>query len=696
MAIFALMAVLILAVVGLSIDAGISYLSSDKVERAAAAAALAGVAYLPTDWTDAQAVAYSEATRNGFTDGVNSVTVTPSRPAGTTNEMTVTISVSVPTTFLQLIGFGPHNVTRSATAEYLPPIALGQPGGQLGTTLGSGHACDGIPTSTQAGGYGGPGSGCSGLGSGGDNFYILRTEAWGVQRSQGDGFTPTPNEPATICPNPQGSGTGSCVASPPDYHTISAMRGTDISGSSLNLNAAGGQNYLITIPAGQTADVQIYNPSFAPNDDDGNLNSVYTLHEEDSDFPQTCDSGACASPDSTQSDYATLAYTLFQVPTLAARLSDVEVSQQLFYPLNAAHLELTSAGGTVPNLASASFFYWPNGTGAKTTVTGAVPAMFHNWVSIVQPTLQINSSTDSDYSNDHQLYRTATQFNVNGMGTCSGSLDCYIHNTTAQTEYYRLRIDTLYANGTTVTASNTTSANAQDESSGQPLAHKAYAIQVVPPAVAGASCNGCSVAAMDDLTVYTPVMGSQCQNFEIPLFYLDPSYAGQTITVQLFDLGDVGGGAAYVGVLEPTDVSGTAPTCTTIPSGFAQLASGTSIDDIGTSLYDPGSSYLAEANASGSAVDPGGSSSDAVIQTANSSGGGSIWNGQWLQLQIQVPQSYNLPSSCTTTIVTPANALQIAQQCYWNLYYSVASNATAGDTFSFTAGFGGSPDRLLP
>jgi len=71
-----------------------------------------------------------------------------------------------------------------------------------------------------------------------------------------------------------------------------------------------------------------------------------------------------------------------------------------------------------------------------------------------------------------------------------------------------------------------------------------------------------------------------------------------------------------------------------------------------------------------------------VIQSALSSGG-ALWNGQWLNFQVQVPSNYSLPAWCTTA---PTNA------CYWDLYYSVASGATAGDTFAVTAGFTGSPE----
>ena len=66
MAIFALVSVLLFVVAGLSVDAGTSYLTSNKLERAAAAAALAGVAYLPGDYPDAHNAALVEAARDGF------------------------------------------------------------------------------------------------------------------------------------------------------------------------------------------------------------------------------------------------------------------------------------------------------------------------------------------------------------------------------------------------------------------------------------------------------------------------------------------------------------------------------------------------------------------------------------------------------------------------------------------------------
>jgi hypothetical protein len=91
MVIFALMAVVLFAIAGLAVDAGLSYLTSNSTERAAAAAALSGVTYMPGCFTagagcaapnDATDAALATSARNGFAAGSiidgHAVTVTPS------------------------------------------------------------------------------------------------------------------------------------------------------------------------------------------------------------------------------------------------------------------------------------------------------------------------------------------------------------------------------------------------------------------------------------------------------------------------------------------------------------------------------------------------------------------------------------------------------------------------------------------
>src|SRR6267143_294831 len=61
---------------GLVADIGWYELNMIRIQRAADAAALAGVVYLPGNVGGAVTAAQAEAAKNGFADGVNGVTVT--------------------------------------------------------------------------------------------------------------------------------------------------------------------------------------------------------------------------------------------------------------------------------------------------------------------------------------------------------------------------------------------------------------------------------------------------------------------------------------------------------------------------------------------------------------------------------------------------------------------------------------------
>ncbi len=649
MAIFALVSVLLFVVAGLAVDAGSSYLTSNKLERAAAAAALAGVAYLPGDVPDATNAALVEAARDGFPNagaggvscGVNVFPcVLTSEPQ--TNEMKVTISVSVGTIFLRLVGFGAHTVVRSDTAEYLPPISLGQPGAAQGSSMNG--SCIGLTSycSTPP----------SGLGSSG-SFYFDREEGWGNPRSEGDPFTPSPAQGGTGCG--LGGGDACSAASAPDVHEISQAAGTELAVP--NTNWQGGSNYLIEIPVGQSADLQIYNPAFAPDTCDGGVTAQYCYHENDGSF------GGQNAP---YTSYSAMAYSVFKVTTLSSRLSDSLVSQEIFYPYNATCLATTTATAACPTPQSITYYPYTQATPTATTVA-EIPSTYHQWVSALNYTPTVGST-------DYKMFSNPTDFG-----------NAYLTDTSATVpQYYRLEVDTLTWNGqptcsSAVCTTPSTGTNTQSE------AHKGYSVRLVsdvspPPnpyfgtlgATAGSTNNSLSacptttppaqpttcgtISAMDDMTVFTPVNGANATQFSIPLFSIDPTaYSGQTIEVDLFDVGDVGGGAAYVGLQAPDG------TWTNVNS----------ITDLGASL--------------GGASPPGGPAtvtpawpvagcSTACYQTAGS-GGGAIYNGQWIQLQM--------------TVTSTATG-------YYNLVYNVNPAAVAGDTFAVEVGFSGSPDHLLP
>ncbi len=673
--IFSLSAIVLFAIMGLAVDAGISYLHSDQQQKAAAAAALSGVGYLPGDFTDAQKEATLTAQRDGYTaggTGVNTVTISVTEPTGYTNELQVAITAPAPVYFLDLFGFGTHEVTASAVAEYLPPIQLGEPGSQLGATVGS-------------------------LNKGGDD-YFLRTEGWGNPRSEGDPFTPTPNEEADSC----GPSDTSCVASSPDTHQISCIDGDDLcnddqngststdcgTANNLCLNDNGGENYLIWVPAGTDTSVDIYNPSFDPGNDSDcssqTTSCLDTMHEDDSSFPGLTSDDQSSVPDT---DYDTMGYTIFAVPDLNDRSGDIPLLQDLFCPFNAYNLDQGNSGWSYYKEGTNSSECNPaddSQTGNLTTETGT-PSVFNsptestpNWVPLTSydPTTGINS---------YLFYRTYNELSSESSYTQEVGSSYYLYGG-ASGQYFRLRVDTLAWNGAVInsnTGSNTSpSINSSSLPDGYPLGHNGYSVLAsTASSTVGAqtACSGCTVSAMADMTMYTPIDGAIAPNFDVQLFYLPEEYAGKTITVSAFDPGDVGGGDAYLGILQPAYTSGT----TNYPLQYATLATGSNnqpaVYDLGNDLNSGSDTDISPNDGTNPNNYPY-TSSSAIVQTADG-GGGAIYNGQWIQFTITVPSNFDPGSSSSASN-------------YWDLYYQVSSNAYAGDTLAFEVQYLGSPVHL--
>src|SRR2546428_12993197 len=78
----ALMLTALFGFVGLVMDIAWFEVNLIRVQRAADAAALAGVVYLPTNVSGASTAAINEATKNGYTNGTNGVVVTAAPDAG--------------------------------------------------------------------------------------------------------------------------------------------------------------------------------------------------------------------------------------------------------------------------------------------------------------------------------------------------------------------------------------------------------------------------------------------------------------------------------------------------------------------------------------------------------------------------------------------------------------------------------------
>ena len=124
-------AISVMAFVGLCaivIDVSWYWANSLRMQRAADAAALAGVIRLPADFAGATTLARAESKKNGYENGVNGVSVTPVQDPSNNRRLRVTITADIGTFFARVIGVNSFHTSRSSKAEYVLPGPDGQPG----------------------------------------------------------------------------------------------------------------------------------------------------------------------------------------------------------------------------------------------------------------------------------------------------------------------------------------------------------------------------------------------------------------------------------------------------------------------------------------------------------------------------------------------------------------------------------------
>ncbi len=115
------------------IDVSWYWANTLRVQRAADAAALAGVVWLPNLYSSADTTARAEATKNGYTAGVNGTTITTQKDPLNDRRLIVTISSPVPSFFARVIGIASFPVNRTSKAEFILPVAMGSPENYYGT-----------------------------------------------------------------------------------------------------------------------------------------------------------------------------------------------------------------------------------------------------------------------------------------------------------------------------------------------------------------------------------------------------------------------------------------------------------------------------------------------------------------------------------------------------------------------------------
>jgi hypothetical protein len=508
---------------------------------------------------------------------------------GHPNQLRVTVAKQAPVFFMQIFGFRPYVVARTAVAAYLPPISLGSPGSQAGSSLGE-------------------------LGK--TRFYFMREEGWATDRGQGDAYTP----------NPLGGSAGASD----DVHQLSYVNQSEAKDPSVT--DRGGYDFRITIPSGGPGGViDVYNAAFSPDGTGGSANTCDNNNQ--SQAARTCSIGGNnwfheddQGPFNfgKAANYSTMRYTLYRVNNVFIRSSDDMLSQLTVYPIDARNWKATSKQYTIMG-----------GPGYNQTVdqqyAGGLPTnmfIYHNWIDVT-------GYTGANDGGAVSLKTTASLANYQiGGALVPGT--------------YRLRVDTLDNTGTSFTGTATTG-------------HKGYAVRAVNGDLNRTACSTCQVSAWNEICFFTPFDAGSGGSFTMKLFELTPDYAGLTVSVDIWDVGDISSsnGKVSINILDP--------------SGNANFPGGVNIYNLG-----PQRSNLASGNYTAWASAANGNTAASFVAQDTSTGQSA--DNRWIHVEIPVPASYN---------PAPGND-------WWSMEYVTGPGTVAVDTVTVAVGLKGGPVHLLP
>jgi Flp pilus assembly protein TadG len=115
-----------------AVDTSRWYLEGERIQKAADAAAMAGVPFLPQDLVSARTRAVEVAARNGYDDADPGVVVTVEQTTRST-QLRVTITSTIANQFGQIIGVDSTSITRTSVADFTGPAPMGSPCNTFGT-----------------------------------------------------------------------------------------------------------------------------------------------------------------------------------------------------------------------------------------------------------------------------------------------------------------------------------------------------------------------------------------------------------------------------------------------------------------------------------------------------------------------------------------------------------------------------------
>ena len=579
----ALMLLVLLAFCGFGIDVAHWWFIGQKEQRAADAAALAGSIYMPNDLPSAQAIALKVSAQNGYKNGVNATVTATQEPQP--SRIRVTITTTTTNFFAGLVGYNTQTIARDAVADFQGPVPMGSPTSKLGQDPDD---CD--PSTSGS---------CA-------NFWLNTSGPKGTKR-EGDRFA------TEVCNN----------------GTVAGCSGT----TNLEYSSTG---YLFrmrvnSISAGQPLVLQVYDPAW-----------MYT-----EDF---CNNGNMPS-NLQQNNIPALTGAPWNitnvVPSGAGNITRYGTSNGGQSINNGGTRWCTgdqNAGGGAGNIQNTTYIVrkpdltpWDD---TDNVVAECGPAYFRGINQPMQTLLDpTNVSNDAMYVKNY-FHRWATVCTIPAANVVLGD--------------YVIQVKTnadpsgLTAAGGTFQTWPSGGGTASLTNSG--AGYNRYAMRTGFGTSSGPNGNapdgtGVSLSATKNLPIYANA-GSDTT----PQFYLaritPTAGSGRTLSLNFYDIGDVGSGSVNVAVLAPSDsnYSGGFPVCT----------------------YHRDNA-LTEVTASGCTIP--------TMTTA-------IYNGRLTTMTIPIPANYTCDFASNTG-------------CWIKVGMTYTSGAAPNDTTTWSATLAGDPVRLV-
>jgi Flp pilus assembly protein TadG len=494
-----------------AVDTATWYTEMQLVQKAADAAALAGVPYLPQDLPSARSRAIDVAARNGFPNsGSSSVTVgLGEKPT----QLKVTISFRMKNTFGAVIGVPTQTITQSATADYQGPAPMGSPCNTFGNEPNAGTGGSSATPSGSAQ-------------SATVSAYCSRTPTlWGTVEGpetgklQGDRYQ-----------------TKDCESSSVDGCTSSSNDEYDDFGYTFVVRVG-------TAAVGKSVDLQLYDPMFVNTAQDcallpdvssfgttGNANPYVTNAEARARYVNGDTlSGGSASADSfcTGDSYAgngSGSSTPHDLTTSFVLRQQTDSQNPRLAPVQNDNSSTPCIKQYGSYTTSKSWYSGFNSISANLFKSGAsgydrdIAQTFHNWSSFCQFT----PARAGDY-----YLQVRTNVSMGGTTVTGGTGEIKYGNTDAAAD-----------------TGNTTSGEGTNSFSIRAVTQSGYEKDV-------------SVSGYNHMPIY---INADTATATFHLIRVLPGAAGQKISFSYFDAGDSATGTGSVKVLVPTDATGTITT----------------------------------------------------------------------------------------------------------------------------------------